>query len=291
MLIFFSGSPFGAIAAIFARMKVFKKPAIWAFAVILITAGCGGNDSGTDTSLTTSYSGIKPPAPLPFTVINQYPHDTSAYTQGLQWYKGKLYEGTGDYENSSLRITDRATGKVIAKHMMGSEEIFGEGITILRDTLYQLTWENNLVFVYTINDLSKPVKTLSWPYQGWGITNNGSELIISDGSANLFFVNPVDFKVISTVRVADNRGNVSNLNELEFINGKVYANIYLTNDIIEIDPESGHVTGRITFDNLLSREDINRNTDVFNGIAYDSTTQTILVTGKRWPKLFEIKMR
>ncbi|RYG31196.1 MAG: glutaminyl-peptide cyclotransferase [Chitinophagaceae bacterium] len=206
------------------------------------------------------------------------------------WYKGKLYEGTGDYENSSLRITDRTTGKVITKHMMGSEEIFGEGITILRDTLYQLTWENNLVFVYTINDFSKPVKTLSWPYQGWGITNNGSELIISDGSANLYFVNPVDFKVISNVRVADNRGNVSNLNELEFINGKVYANIYLTNDIIEIDPESGHVTGRITFDNLLTSEDINRNTDVFNGIAYDSTSKTMLVTGKRWPKLFEIKM-
>lgn len=259
--------------------------------VAVLGTGCGGDENGSDPSLTTSYAGIKPPSLLPFTVINQYPHDTSAYTQGLQWYGGKLYEGTGDYENSSLRITDRTTGKVLLKHMMGTEEIFGEGITILRDTLYQLTWENNLVYVYTINDLAKPIKTLQWPYQGWGITNNGRELIISDGSANLYFVNPADFKVSNTIRVADNRGNISQINELEYINGKVYANVYQTNDIIEIDPESGQVTGRITFNNLLSREDVHQNTDVFNGIAYDSATQTMLVTGKRWPKLFEVKMR
>ncbi len=289
-LIFLRASSDAAFAANFAPMKVLKNPVLWAFSVILAT-GCGGNNDDKDPALTTSYSGIRPPAPLPFTVINQFPHDTSAYTQGLQWYNGKLYESTGDYENSSLRITDRATGKVITKHMMGSQEIFGEGITILRDTLYQLTWENNIVYVYSIHDLSKPIKTLAWPYQGWGITNNGTNLIISDGSANLYFVDPSTFKVNNTVRVADNRGNVSQLNELEFINGKVYANVYQTNDIIEIDPESGHVTGKVTFDNLLTREDRHQNTDVFNGIAYDSTTQTMFVTGKRWPKLFEVKMR
>ena len=266
------------------------KPVLSVFAAGLLLVACNDSEKDVDPSLTTSYSGIKPPAPLAFTVINQYPHDTSAYTQGLQWYKGKLYESTGDYENSSLRITDRTTGKVLLKHMMGSDEIFGEGITILRDTLYQLTWENNLVYVYTLDQLTKPVKTLNWPFNGWGITNNGRELIISDGSANLYFVNPVDFKVSNTVRVTDNRGNISQINELEYINGKVYANIYLTNDIIEIDPESGHVTGRITLNNLLTRDDIAKNTDVFNGIAYDSSTHTMLVTGKRWPKLFEIKM-
>lgn len=272
-------------------MKALKRIVFLTLPVVLLLSACNENVNESDPNLTTSYAGIKPPALLPFTVINQFPHDTSAFTQGLQWYNGKLYESTGDYANSSLRITDRNTGKVLMKHLMGSEEIFGEGITILRDTLYQLTWENNVVYVYSIDQLTKPIKTVPWPYEGWGITNNGSELIISDGSANLFFVNPADFKVMNTVRVTDNRGNISKINELEFINGKVYANVYLTNDIIEIDPESGHVTGRITLNNLLAREEIAKNTDVLNGIAYDSTTQTMLITGKRWPKLFEIKMR
>lgn len=260
-------------------------------AVLIGLSACGtGDQPGEDPTLRTSTHGIPAPAMLNYTVVAQYPHDTSAYTQGLQWYKGKLYESTGDYSASSLRINDRTTGRVLEKHMMGSEEIFGEGITILRDTLYQLTWENRKVFVYTISDLSKPIKTIDWPYEGWGITHNGKELIISDGSANLYFVDPTTFRVLNTVRVADHRGTIKELNELEYINGFVYANVYRTYDIVQIDPESGHVKGRMQFDQLLSNSEKTQRTDVFNGIAWDSAANVLLVTGKRWPKLFEIKL-
>lgn len=248
------------------------------------------SDNGHDPSLQTSYHGIKPPVALQFRVVEHFPHDTSAFTQGLQLYNGILYEGTGDYHESSLRATDLKTGKVLQKHLMGSDKIFGEGITILNDTLYQLTWQSNIVYVYTLDNITKPVKTMNWPYEGWGITNNGKDLIISDGSANLYFVNPADFRVLNTVRVADHRGNIRYLNELEYVNGKVYANVFETFDIIEIDPESGQVTGRITLNNLLTRDEITPRTDLFNGIAYDSATNSLLVTGKRWPKVFRVQM-
>lgn len=260
--------------------------------MVYILVGCNTNEKpGNDPSLRTSTSGI-PKAPLlNYTITAQYPHDAEAYTQGLQFYKGKLYEGTGDYENSSLRVTDRTTGQVLQKHMMGSNEVFGEGITILNDTLYQLTWTSNKVFVYTLDNLAKPIKTFNWPNEGWGITHNGTELIISDGSAILYFVDPKNFSILRTLRVADQNGTIKNLNELEYINGYVYANVFMTYDIVKIDPESGHVKGIMKFDNILSSQEKTFRTDVFNGIAWDSATNTMLVTGKRWPKLFEIKIQ
>jgi glutamine cyclotransferase len=268
------------------------------FQLLIITvfisyiSGCNGNNStnGEDPTLRTSTYGIPKAPVINYSVVGQYPHDTSAFTQGLQLYGDKLYESTGDYENSSIRLTDLKTGSVLQKHVMGSDEIFGEGITILNDTIYQLTWLNNIVYVYTVNDLSKPIKTFQWPYQGWGITNNGTQLIISDGSANLYFVNPSDFRVLNAVRVADHNGIVKNLNELEYINGYVYANIYLSYEIVKIDPESGHVKGRMFFENLLSNAEKTDRTDVLNGIAWDSSRNVLLLTGKRWPKMFEVQM-
>jgi glutaminyl-peptide cyclotransferase len=228
---------------------------------------------------------------IPYRVIAQHPHDTGAYTQGLQLYQGKLYEGTGDYETSSLRITDWKTGKVEKKHMMGSDKIFGEGITILNGLLYQLTWQNKLVYVYDIRNIEKPLKSLQWPFEGWGMTNNGTELIISDGSSNLYFVNPADMKVRNTISVTDSHGPIRELNELEYIDGYVYANVYQTPFIIKIDPESGQVKGKMILENLLTPADVvPGRTDVLNGIAYDSSSKTMLITGKRWPKLFEIKL-
>ena len=247
--------------------------------------------NGIDSSLIPAYVGIAPPANITYTILAQHPHDTSAYTQGLQIFNGKLYEGTGDYETSSLRITDWKTGTVEKKHMMGTDKIFGEGINIFKNKIYQLTWQSNIVYVYDVNNIDKPINTFNWPYQGWGITNNGKELIISDGSANLYFVNPSDFKVQNTVAVVTNEGPVDSLNELEYIDGFVYANVYQTNYIVKIDSESGHVVGKMTFANLLqSSEKIPGRTDVLNGIAYDSTTKTMLITGKRWPKLFDVKL-
>ena len=249
------------------------------------------NDAEIDNSIVPQKSGIAAPAAIAYSLLAQHPHDTGAYTQGLELYKGKMYESTGDYANSSLRITDFKTGKVEKKHVMGSDKIFGEGITIFNNKIYQLTWQSNKVYVYDIDNIVKPVATFTWPYEGWGITNNGTDLIISDGSANLYFVNPQDFKLKNTVSVQTNLGPVENLNELEFIDGFVYANVYTTDTIVKIDPESGHVTGIMEFKNLLQPGDLVANrTDFFNGIAYDSSSRTMYVTGKRWPKLFEVKL-
>jgi glutamine cyclotransferase len=257
----------------------------------IILLACNNEGSDKDSSIDPVSNGIPPPQNLSYTILAQHPHDTSAYTQGLEIFKGKLFESTGDYQNSSLRITDYKTGSVEKKHVMGTEKIFGEGITIFNNKIYQLTWQSNIVYVYDAGNIEKPVATFKWPYEGWGITHDSSSLIISDGSANLYFVNPLDFSVKSTIRVTDNKGPVNEINELEYINGSVYANVYLTNDIIRIDPKNGHVTGKMTLDNLLQRNEfIPNRTDVLNGIAYDSTSNTILITGKRWPKLFELKI-
>jgi len=264
-------------------------------AVLLLITGCNNNDkdagdspSAVDSSL---YTGVKEPANIPFTILAHHPHDTSAYTQGLQLYNGKMYEGTGDYEGSSLRITDYKTGKVEKKHMMGSDEIFGEGINIFHNKIYQLTWQSNIVYVYDLNNIDKPIQTFKWPYEGWGITNNGKELIISTGSSNLYFVNPETFQVTNTINVMDNRGDVKLLNELEYIDGYVYANVYESDYIVKIDPSNGHVVGVLNLPGLLDKSDyVPGYTNVLNGIAYDSTSKTMFITGKRWPKLFELKL-
>lgn len=265
------------------------------FLILVAVISCNDNSDSYDPSIVPPPSGIAAPAQISYNIIAQHPHDTSAYTQGLELYKGKMYEATGDFENSSLRITDYTTGKVEQIHKMGKPmnagNIFGEGITIFKNKIYQLTWESNIVYVYNINDISKPVKTFKWPYQGWGITNNGTDLIVSDGTSNLYIVNAEDFKVKSTIAVVSNKGPIDNLNELEYVNGFVYANVYETSTIVKIDLESGHVVGVMNFNNLLQQNEyVPGRTDYFNGIAYDSTSNTMFVTGKRWPKLFEVKM-
>ena len=270
-------------------MKQFLAIAITIFLFSACNTNNGSPDS--DPTITPLPTGIAAPKIISYTVMAQHPHDTSAYTQGLQFYNGKMYEGTGDFTTSSLRITDYKTGNVEKKHLMGSDKIFGEGINIFNNKIYQLTWQSNIVYVYDVKNIDKPIKTFKWPYQGWGITNNGKELIVSDGTANLYFVNPDDFKVKNTLAVEDNNGPVQELNELEYIDGFVYANVYQADYIVKIDPESGHVVGKMTMNNLLQASDnVPGRTDVLNGIAYDSISKTMFITGKRWPKLFEVKL-
>jgi glutamine cyclotransferase len=244
------------------------------------------------------------PAPenIGYAVLNAFPHDTAAFTQGLELYKGKLIESTGLYGKSSLRHVDIKNGKIL-KQLSNEKEIFAEGVTILNDTVYQLSWENHLVFLYDAKTI-QPLGTRNWNYQGWGITNDGKSLIISDGTDKLYFTEPNSLKVKNIVSVKDNMGPVNNLNELEMIEGYVYANRWQYDYIVKIDPKNGNVVGTLNFSDFLvknSKSDLSyltknnstaqTNGAVLNGIAYDSSKKTIYITGKLWPEIFEIKLQ
>jgi glutaminyl-peptide cyclotransferase len=233
-----------------------------------------------------------------FKVDSVYPHDSYAFTQGLEYHAGKLYEGTGEYKRSNLRIVDPKTGKVEKNYLIPDNSIFGEGITVFKNKIYQLTWKSNKVFVYNLNDFTHPEDTLTWSREGWGATNDGKNIIISDGSSHLFFVQPdeknKEMKINKTLTVADNQGEVDSLNELELINGYVFANRWMTNDIVKIDTANGYVTGIMNLTGLLEQYDPGAQTDddaVLNGIAYDSTSKRLYITGKDWPRLFEMHLQ
>lgn len=281
---------------IFAILNQNKMKSFTGICILLMFAACNSDNSdvpATDESIRPAI--VPAPTNLAYSIIAQHPHDTGAYTQGLELVNGKMYEATGDYQNSSLRITDFKSGVVEKKHPMGSDKIFGEGITVFNNKIYQLTWQSNIVYVYDIKDITKPIKTFAWPYEGWGLTHNATDLIISTGvNPNLYFVNPEDFKVKNILPVTDNNGPVLNLNELEYVDGFVYANVYESDYIVKINPETGKVVGKMDFTGLIKQYAPGYNPkpgdEVLNGIAYDSTSKTFFVTGKRWPKLFEVKL-
>lgn len=267
--------------------------------LLLFLISCNGNkDADTDNSLPMPVTyNIPAPNSLMFSVVNVYPHDPTAYTQGLEFFNGKLYEGTGELGKSRLRIVDYKTGVAVKDHLMEDKTIFGEGITIFKNKLYQLTWQNNKIFQYSLDDFAKPLNTFQWNRQGWGATNDGTNIIISDGTSKLYFVQPDEVNKTMTIQkiltVIDNTGEIDSLNELELIEGYVYANIWLTDRIVKIDTANGHITGDINLKGLLQQyAPGTRVTDdaVLNGIAYDSTTKKLFITGKDWPKLFEVKL-
>ena len=267
-----------------------QKSSYLLLALIAIITSCGSNNNAErDNDIVTSHEEIPEPQKMNFNIISSYPHDTSAYTQGLEIFNGKMYESTGDYVNSSIRITNYKNGSVEKKHLMGTDKIFGEGITILNNKIYQLTWQSNIVYVYDINNIEKPIQTFNWPYEGWGITHDNQQLYVSDGTANIYIVDPATFKVKSIINVKDNEGAVAQLNELEYVNGFLFANIYQTEIIVKINPENGKIIERAYLPNLLKDEEKSERTDVLNGIAYDSISKNFFITGKRWPKMFEVK--
>jgi glutamine cyclotransferase len=248
-----------------------------------------------------SESGIPEPRSLTFNVLNTWPHDTAAFTQGLELYKGEILESTGLVGRSSLRRVEIKTGKSKLLKKIDSP-VFAEGVTILRDTVYQLSWQDHVIMLYKAEGLY-PIRRADWTAEGWGITNDGSSLIISDGSDKLYFVHPGDLKLQRVLSVQDNLGPVNNLNELEYANGYIYANRWQYDYIEKIDPKSGHVVGRIDCRDLLrkfSRSDISylttpgsigeQNGAVLNGIAWDASSGHFLITGKLWPDIFEIKL-
>jgi glutamine cyclotransferase len=227
------------------------------------------------------------PEEFAYRVIREYPHDPEAYTQGLEFVDGWLYEGTGNRGTSSLRRVDLSTGEVAQIRNL-DQSLFGEGITVFGDRIYQVTYTSQVGFIYDRATFEEIQKIYYQNREGWGLTNNGEELIMSDGTNVIYFLDPEMFTVNRQIEVYHNEGPAESLNELEFIQGKIWANRYYTDEIVVIDPETGKVEGRINLKGILKTSDRRPNTDVLNGIAWDSRNERIFVTGKYWPKLFEI---
>jgi glutamine cyclotransferase len=223
-----------------------------------------------------------------YRVIRSYPHDRQAFTQGLVYEAGELYEGTGLRGQSSLRRVDLATGLVSQQHAL-PKQYFGEGITIFGDRIIQLTWQSQVGFVYD-RATFQLVQQFSYPTEGWGITHDGNRLIMSDGTANLYFLEPETFTRIDHIEVYDDQGPVVRLNELEYVRGDIYANVWQTDRIARIELLTGRVVAWIDLTGLLSAADRQSHVDVLNGIAYDAENDRLFVTGKWWPKLFEIQI-
>lgn len=233
-----------------------------------------------------------PPAPqfYGFRVVQEYPHNEEAFTQGLELHGGYLYESTGQYDNSSLRRTDLQTGRILQKTDLPGQ-YFAEGMTIIDDRIIQLTWQEGVGFVYDRNTLTKTDQfTYGTNREGWGICYDGSRLIASDGTNKLYFINPDTYKDEGTLSVYNHQGPVNHLNELEYIDGLVYANVYQEDIIVIIDPSTGAVVGEINLMGLYPEMAAMPYDHELNGIAYDRSQKKLYVTGKKWPKLFEIEL-
>ena len=237
------------------------------------------------------------PKLLKYEIVNTYPHDIKAYTQGLEFYRDTLYEGTGNGTGptgnkgvSSLRKTNYKTGEVYKKVEL-ADKYFGEGITILNNKIYQLTWQSNEGYVYNA-DTFKKEKTFTYfkPIEGWGLTNDGKNLYQSDGTEKIWKLDPETLKEVDYINVYSGSSKIKSVNELEWINGKIFGNIYLKDAIAVINPENGAVEGIINLVDLKKKVTQLPDTDVLNGIAYNPKTKTIFVTGKNWDKMFEIKV-
>lgn len=221
-------------------------------------------------------------------VVKSFDHQQSAYTQGLQFEDGVMWEGTGEYGSSRLQYTDMATGRVTVVATLPDRH-FGEGITLLGDRIYQLTWQNGIMYIYDRKTLKK-VDTKRYKGEGWGLTTDGQWLYMSDGTPDIRVLDPVTLEVKRRISVVCNGASLPYLNELEWIDGKIWANVYTLNQIVIINPENGIVEKVVNLEGLLPESEYTPTTDVLNGIAYDKESGRIFVTGKNWSKLFEIKL-
>ncbi|WP_299368419.1 glutaminyl-peptide cyclotransferase [Winogradskyella sp.] len=233
----------------------------------------------------------KIPSIYTYDIVNTYPHDITSYTQGLEFYNGELYESTGQYKESKLRKVNFETGEIL-KNINLNDNFFGEGLTILDDKLYQLTWKAKRGFIYDINSFEK-LSTFNYgkSKEGWGICNDGNTLYKSDGTERIWLLNPENLTEKGHIEVYTEKGKIPSLNELEWINGKIFANIYQRNGVVIIDPKTGGVEGVIDFKPLLKHVKQHDRLDVLNGIAYHPERKTIFVTGKNWDKLFEVTIK
>ena len=260
------------------------KRILFFFLIVFALTACDNTNSEQ-----TLNNGITPPAVLNYTVVNVYPHDPSSFTEGLEWHDSSLYESTGLDGKSKLARIDLKTGKDLLRIDL-AKDIFGEGITVLNGKLYQLTYQTGKCFVYDFKTFKK-ISEFTYEGEGWGMTNDGKHLIMNNGNNNLYYRDPETFKIVNTVGVIDNNGPLAKINELEYVDGFIYSNIWTTNYIVKIDPNSGHVIAKADLTNLINQylpQTIEEGS-VLNGIAYDSLGKRFFITGKNWPKLFEVK--
>lgn len=293
-----SNNPVDSVKIFFdgKEVKVLKS-APWEFSLpssLTITTGrksvkavaYGKGKVGNVTHFVNIYSDVVP-AKNGYRVVHTYPHDKEAFTQGLFYNNGVLYEGTGQEAGSSLREVDLATGKVLRQHNL-DPALFGEGITLFRDRIYQVTWRNKVGFIYNKSDFSL-VNKVFYQTEGWGLTTIDNRIVMSDGTNVLYFLDPETFTVASRLEVCDNKKKVDQLNELEYIRGEIWANIWQTDLIARIDPSSGKIKAYIDLSGIFPESERRKtDADVLNGIAFDQQTGRIFITGKRWPKLYEI---
>lgn len=258
--------------------------AILLCAVCLVACGSCGSRSASRQHRANP----QPPVRYGYKIVAEYPHDTDAYTQGLFWHEGALYESTGEYGRSDLRRVELETGTT-TREISLDDDFFGEGAALLGGRIYQLTWQKGCCFVWDANTF-EPIGEFTYRGQGWGLTTDGEKLYMSDGTPNITVRNGTSFAAEHTIVVRNQGRPVQDINELEWIDGCIWANIYLTNEIIVIDPSNGRVEGVIDFTGIASHLVVTPSTDVMNGIAYDPATKRIFVTGKNWNKLFEIEL-
>lgn len=265
-------------------------------AALAIIAGC--NDAPNTSPLaqhTDDISAIAIPAVISYDIINEYPHDPSAFTEGLEYSNGFLYESTGQYGLSDIRKTDLKTGKVVMKTKMEAR-YFGEGLTLLHGKVYQLTYREGKGFIYDAATLKQSGTFAFAAAEGWGMCSNGASLIYDDGSNIFRYLDPTTFKEIKQLKVTDEHGPVNELNEPELIHGFIYANVWKKDMIVKIDTTTGKVVARADLSTLRQRIGVGpvsgtaHGPDVMNGIAWDATNNRIFITGKNWPKLVEIKL-
>lgn len=255
-------------------------PRAWLFLLVAVTAATAG--------VPVQQRQAAAPAPVAhYRVVAVYPHDPQAFTQGLVYQDGVLYEGTGLNGQSSIRKVKLENGEVLQIHKL-DPQYFGEGIAIAGDSLFELTWQSEVGFVYDRKTFQR-TGTFTYKGEGWGLTYDGRRLIMSDGTAYLRFIDPIARKETSRLLVRDGRRPVEHLNELEFVKGEVFANVWQTDRIARISPKTGLVLGWIDLPGLLSAREA-QGVDVLNGIAYDAERDRLFVTGKLWPKLFEIRI-
>src|SRR5689334_25143589 len=260
---------------------------VLALAVSSLQCGAGGN---SDLPANRPASPTNGPVPkYGYQIANIYPHDSNAFTQGLILQDGKLLESTGEEGRSSLRRVDLESGRILKKVDVPSP-YFAEGIALLNGKIYQLTWQHHVGFIYDAQTFERTGQ-FNYDTEGWGLTTDGQSLILSDGSSRIRFINPADFKVTKTINVVDGTRAIDQLNELEWVNGEIYANVWHDNRIAVIDPQSGHINSWIDLKGLMQPGELQDQEAVLNGIAYDQTNNKLFVTGKLWPRLFEIRVK